>query len=370
MSSIGVPRLLAGPYPCGSEDIGGDWLPVALGLEEPNRHRTEVTRIGEGRGHMGSAFRVRFLCDHPDHPAPSFVVKLPAEEGPARHTAEQGGLYKREVRFFLDIAHRSPLRVPWCYAAGGADGAGFALVLEDLDQASEVDQVIGLDFDTAKGILLQLADFHAQWWDSADLPAMTWATRHTDEHRVSNLTGILAAGWPRLTTALHGRLPEGCHAAGADMAELLPAAFRALADEPQTLLHGDLRLDNLMFEGPNRPVAILDWQSISRGSAAIDVAYFLAQNLPADQLRLQGENLLEVYVQRLRECGVERSVEQMRRPMALAAPLTFAVASSLFVVTDASEERTRELARVMATRALAAVELFGHPRDTIVGVRP
>ena len=43
---------------------------------------------------------------------------------------------------------------------------------------------------------------------------------------------------PAFVTEIRARL-------GAKMAEILPGAFRALSHEPHTLLHGDVRLDNL-----------------------------------------------------------------------------------------------------------------------------
>lgn len=365
MSPFGPPRHLKAPFPAGADDLAAGWLPAALGLAPGGQHRTEVTRVGEGRGHMGSAFRVRFLSDEPDHPARSFVVKLPALEGPARQTAERGGLYDREVRFFLDVAHNSPVRAPRCYAAGYEHGKGFALVLEDLGGAAEIDQVIGIDPGRSRGILDQLADFHAAWWGAEALDTMSWATRHTDDHRVANLTHILEEGWPRLTAELGDSLPHGCHESGADMATILPLAFRALSHEPQTLLHGDVRLDNLLFEGADAPAAILDWQSISRGPAAIDVAYFLAQNLTAADLAAHGDDLLRGYQRRLADSGIDYAWPQLRRAVSLAMPLTFAVASSLFFLADVGEERTRDLAAAMASRAFAAVKLFGHPRDTL-----
>jgi hypothetical protein len=369
VSSSRPPRRLAGPFPRDAEDLGGDWLSTALGLAPDEQHRTEVSQIGHGRGHMGSAYRMRFLHDDARHPARSLVVKLPAPDGAARDTAERGGLYEREVRFFLDVAPRTPLRVPTCYAAGYAADGGFALLLEDLGGAQEIDQVVGIDLPRAHRVLQQLADFHSAWWESPQLDDMAWATRHTDEHRVANLTSILRQGWPRLVDALQDQLPHGCGPAGQDMADLLPAAFGVLAHAPQTLLHGDARLDNMLFEpDADAPAAILDWQSVSRGSAAVDVSFFLAQNLPASELQQHGDELLRTYHRRLADAGVAHDLHELRRAVSLALPLTFAVASSLFVLADVQEPRTRDLAAAMAQRALTAAEVFGHPRDLLVGV--
>ncbi|MEA3055453.1 MAG: hypothetical protein QOD30_885, partial [Actinomycetota bacterium] len=49
---------------------------------------------------------------------------------------------------------------------------------------------------------------------------------------------------------------------------------------PLTLLHGDLRADNLFFTpGPDREVVALDWQIAVTGRAAYDVGYLLAQSV-------------------------------------------------------------------------------------------
>lgn len=308
---------------------------------------------------MGSSYRLTFECDHASHPARSVIVKLPAPEAAARETANRGGLYVREFRFFNELAHRTTVRAPRCLAAGYAEPDGFALVLEDLGGAREVDQIAGCDVVHAKTVLAELAAFHASWWDQPALAEMTWVTRHTDAHRVDNLTRILRDGWPLLCETLADRLPPGALQVGSAMAEELPRAFRALSAEPQTLLHGDVRLDNLLFD---EWVVLLDWQSLSRGACAFDVSYFLAQNIPAEDLDVHGDELLASYQRGLAEAGVEYSTESLRRTISLALPLSFAVAASLFVVADADGTRTRELAAAMALRSLAALKHFGHPQ--------
>ena len=350
---------IAGPFPRNGEDLRGQWLAMTLGLSNQTTHDVRVTRIGEGRGHMGSAYRIAFSCSHDDHPIESVVVKLPAVNPAARATAERGGLYSREYRFFADVAPEGTIRAPRCFAAGYDPDAGFALVLEDLCEAHDVDQLSGLGAEHAMLLLGQLARFHAAWWRAPVLNSMTWATRHTDAHRVDNLVALLRVGWPRLCAEFADQLPSSAMHIGSAMTEQLATAFTALDAEPQTLLHGDLRLDNLLFEhadGPSEAV-VLDWQSISRGAAALDVSYFLAQNLPTHVIASHGDALLEHYCSELAHLDVSYSLPALRRAVALASPLTFAVAASLFVITE-EDQRTRELARVMATRAIAFAETF------------
>ena len=79
--------------------------------------------------------------------------------------------------------------------------------------------------------------------------------------------------------------------------------LEALCSGPETLLHGDMRLDNLFFreQGPDR-VVFFDWQLVRRGPAAYDLAYLLSGSLPADFGSADG--LLDVYHAELLKHGV------------------------------------------------------------------
>ncbi len=63
--------------------------------------------------------------------------------------------------------------------------------------------------------------------------------------------------------------------------------LRAFYDSaPETLLHGDMRLDNVSFfpagESGLEPIVLFDWQLAGRGPGAYDVAYFLSGALASD----------------------------------------------------------------------------------------
>ena len=83
--------------------------------------------------------------------------------------------------------------------------------------------------------------------------------------------------------------------------------LRALHGEaPQTLIHGDFRLDNLLFDqqGADGPIAI-DWQGVSRGPGVFDVAYFLSSSLDTEVPTEEERELVRGYHESLVACGVE-----------------------------------------------------------------
>ncbi|HEV2980378.1 MAG TPA: phosphotransferase, partial [Solirubrobacteraceae bacterium] len=74
---------------------------------------------------------------------------------------------------------------------------------------------------------------------------------------------------------------------------------------PQGLVHGDYRLDNLLFTHPDsaRPVTVVDWQTVGWGSAIADAAYFIGGSLPVAQRRSHERELFDGYHDALRQYG-------------------------------------------------------------------
>ena len=85
------------------------------------------------------------------------------------------------------------------------------------------------------------------------------------------------------------------------------AFTQSLAAGPTTLLHYDLRLDNLMFDADS--VIFIDWQLTRRGHPAYDVAYFLSSAVTDGDSAVP---LLQDYHRALVEHGVtDYSLDQL-----------------------------------------------------------
>jgi aminoglycoside phosphotransferase (APT) family kinase protein len=72
------------------------------------------------------------------------------------------------------------------------------------------------------------------------------------------------------------------------------------------LVHGDYRLDNLLFGGPagGAPVSAVDWQTIGIGLPARDLAYFLGNAMAPAARRKIERDLVGTYHRALRGHGV------------------------------------------------------------------
>jgi Ser/Thr protein kinase RdoA (MazF antagonist) len=65
------------------------------------------------------------------------------------------------------------------------------------------------------------------------------------------------------------------------------------ADAPVTLLHCDLRLDNVVFGGDE--CGFIDFQLVRKGPAAYDVAYFMTSAMREDASADEEETALRAY---------------------------------------------------------------------------
>jgi aminoglycoside phosphotransferase (APT) family kinase protein len=120
---------------------------------------------------------------------------------------------------------------------------------------------------------------------------------------------------------------------------------------PDTVTHGDYRLDNLMFESERGgyPVAAVDWQTPGQGSASGDVSYFLGAG-PLPEVRREIErSLVERYCEELAGYGVGVDGEefwlQYRRD-AYAGIIMSVVASQIV----GGSERSEAMFAAMASR--------------------
>lgn len=275
-------------------DLTPEWLTAVLG--HPVHH---VTAEPVGTGQIGSVYRLRLTGD--GVPA-RLLAKLPAADPGTRGML--AGAYRQEIRFYTEIAATVTVRTPRCYHAElHGDGSEFVLLLEDLAPARQGDQIAGCPVAHAHPAVANLAGLHAPRWCDSTLLAIEGFARNGPEEAATlrELYGPTAEIFldrlgDRLTPADHDTV-RACGSVIGDWLLARPERFG--------LVHGDYRLDNLLFTtGTSPTVTAVDWQTVNLGLPARDLAYFITTGLDPEIRRTAETGLVTTYHRRLAELGV------------------------------------------------------------------
>lgn len=227
------------------------------------------------------------------------------------------GWLQRPVFFLLE---KLPLRtVNWLLLkmidASGGTARRFVLVMEDIADARPPTQLAGGSIDDALDALVVLASFHAAHWGS-ERPAdrveqaghrgLLWPLTQTPKVWQASYQRNRAEFVDRFGTMVGAEKVAKLDDLQANLGEVLGSL-----SEPATLLHGDFRLDNLLIRESGEMV-VVDYQLLTLGNAAWDVAYFITTALSPD-LVSDEERMLAHYHEALVAAGrTDYSLDQLR----------------------------------------------------------
>ena len=324
----------------GSE-FTADWF-TDLFQEQYGAAVLDVSReiIGTGVGFVGEIHRCFLSWDATRGDLPtSVIVKVPSKLPLNRSLGEGLQLYEREVIAYEKLASKMGLPMPnvlysamdddptpWLDSVitflfsrlplGGVSWLTvkflelasknprlrrYVLVLEDIADARPPSQVEGGSLDDALISLETLAKFHAHHWMNEESIAVSdriWA--------LNRLPKVSQASYARNREEFIGRFGElvGDEKMRVidDTQDRLEDLLEPLAQDPWTLLHGDYRLDNIMFR-PNGEIVVIDYQLLSKGRPGWDVAYFITTALSADY-KSEEETMLKHYHETLLRAGI------------------------------------------------------------------
>ena len=326
--------------PQSADELTAEWFTSTVGFKLGARvvEVSSITTIGEGVGFLGALFRCGLKWDRAGVELPaSVIVKIPALPGTNRSSGETIQAYEREIvayrdlgpdmglpmpRFFYADFDKNPAKwlerpftflleklplaaVNWLLlrliALSGKVERRYLLVMEDIDDARPPAQVAGGSVDDAHAALGVLARFHAHHWmrsETVESDPILWPLDRTPK--------VWQASYARNRDVFRERFVDviGEHRLAALDAthDQLIELTNQLGSAPWTMLHGDYRLDNVLFR-PSGDLVVLDFQGITKGRPGWDVAYFITTALsPAH--RAEERNLLKAYHDALTESGV------------------------------------------------------------------
>jgi thiamine kinase-like enzyme len=370
--------------PASPREITPEWLTAALRAGGAQRlRRVEAVTwepIGDDRGFTGviAHLHVRYgqvdalgdlveLAGDGRHP-PTLIAKFPtaARSAPSLYRgshqldpAQLRAQYQRaarEVLFYrdvaLDMAASGWMSVPRLYYGAADEAAGrVVLLIEDVHDAQVGDVLRGCTLAQAEMALRAIAPLHARWWAHDTTEAFPWlpiwaGDIHARQERYNQQLGpFLKRFGQRIEPPLHDlliRLRSG-----------YTAVLNRLAAAPTALIHADLHLDNILFSPPSArvPVILLDWQGISRGPAAVDLALFLVGSLSVGQRRAHAHRLLRSYHAALVAQGVSGyTVEHLQDHWRLA--MLWNLAGIVGWLSSADWERAEGRERTLLEAAL------------------
>ena len=290
------------PIPRRPDDITAEWLAGVLGDGMPVP-LSGVEVVGIGTGQTGATYRVSVAYAGHQNLPDTFVIKLPAQDDTVRERVTFG--YRSECAFYTGVVHRVKVPTPQCFYCEISDDAlDYALLLADQAPAVQGDQIAGCGEREAQLAVTALAGLHGpSWCDPVwlDFPGIAFA--RPDATSAAGLGDVAQMSAEITLDKLGDRMSaEDRDTISATMKLVTPWL---LAERDRfALLHGDYRLDNLLFLPDGAGVTVVDWQTLGVGLPTRDLAYFTATSLKPDLRGAIERDLVAEYHQALAGYGV------------------------------------------------------------------
>jgi hypothetical protein len=347
-------------FPTQLEQFTPAWLARALGQADGALLDFQPKQIGTGQMCDSYRLTLNWARGVEDVPA-SIIIKCPSQDAASRHVAALTGTYVKEVGWYRDLAQGSSVPAPRCFHADIAeDEVDFVLLLSDLSPAVQGDQLRGLSLDGLLPSIDAAAALHAVLWGSSKLADYPWLQRDNKD--------MIRMLFPQAFAGFRERYAQRLSPEVLAIGEALVRNLDGfLAREPSTptLVHGDLRIDNILFLPDGSQSWLVDWQTVATGSGASDLAYLVGTSIAdKDERAAADQPAFDHWIAALKRRQVDVEEEALWREYRIGALSGYfmAVFASMNVVRT---ERGDEMFAVMAERpayqagALGSLELIG-----------
>ncbi len=346
-TAMSIPR-----YP---GDITAEWLSAALGRDDTTVRVTAVDVTAIGTGQTGATYRVsaKYAGDAEGLPE-TFVIKLPAQDDTVRDRVIIG--YRSECAFYAAVADRVQVPTPDCFYCEISDDAmNYALLLADQAPAAQGDQIAGCGEQEARLAVTALAGLHGpSWCDPVWLDFAGIAFTRPDEASAKGL-GEVARMSLDITLDKLGDRMSAADRETFTAAMGLVAPWLLAEQDRFALLHGDYRLDNMLFYPDASRVTVVDWQTLGVGLPARDLAYFTATSLKPELRAAIEKDLVDEYHRALSGYGVTGyDRETCWRDYRLGMPQALLI-SALGFAFAAATDRGDDMVLTMLSRGCQAI---------------
>jgi hypothetical protein len=348
---MSIPR-----YP---EDVTREWLSAVLSSPTTAVRVSDVDVAAIGTGQTGATYRVSVkYADDGGRLPDTFVIKLPAQDDTVRDRVTIG--YRSECAFYNAVADRVGVPTPQCFYCEISDDAlDYALLLADQAPAAQGDQIAGCGEREARLAVTALAGLHGpSWCDPVwlDFPGIAFA--RPDEASANGLGEVARMSAEITLDKLGDRMSAADREIFTATMDLVTPWLLAEHDR-FALLHGDYRLDNMLFYPDAASVTVVDWQTLGVGLPARDLAYFTATSLKPELRAAIESDLVDDYHRALSGYGVgDYDRETCWRDYRLGMPQALLISALGFAFATATD-RGDDMVLTMLTRGCQAIRDLG-----------
>lgn len=310
---------------------------------------------GIGTGQVGDTARFTLTYDRPTAAPATLAGKFASADPTSRGTAAAMMLYVKEVGFYRELAGMLAVRTPKVYAAEiNAEGTDFVLLFEDLAPERGGNQLEGCGLADAEAAIRQAAALHSATIGHPKVLNADWL--HGREGLLEQIGQLYHQAHAIFRERYDGQLAPDAMALCDELDKRVEGWLSRQPEEP-CLIHGDFRLDNMLFGVGNgaEPIAIVDWQTCAIGCAMTDVGYFMGCGIGSELRRPNEAALLALYAEEMARAGAPIAQDVMMRRYRVGAlhGLFTAVFSAAFVVrTERGDANFLSMARGAAELAL------------------
>jgi len=281
-----------------------------------------------------------------------YILKVGTNIAERKRWARELHVFDRELAaYHLLVPLRGKHSPHLYYGTTANQGSDGLLLMEEIKNARNIDQVRGLSWNDLRAAVLAIAQVHAQFWNSPSLKKAKGLPLHLymRAHELKkNLPRFFR--WARLSDEnqdLFSTLPNR-----------IPSVLTRLKKRPFTLVHGDLRSDNIFFQ--RKAVRFIDWGLSFVGCPAFDLARVAGGSSQKPLTLIQHVELFnlwhhELLRQKVRNYPSHEAWQDYRDTvlLTLTIPVTNAPTLAKF------STRGREMARVITTRFIFASHELG-----------
>ncbi len=287
--------------PKGIGDLTAEWLAAALAGSADGAQVTDLVAVPIASGGVSDAVRLVPTWDRPTPAPASLVAKVPSSDEGNRLTGFASRTFELEAGFYNELASTVWVSCPTCYFAHySLQQEGYVVLLEDMLPADAGDPLVGCSPSDAAAVMPELAALHSPRWGDPSLLGLNWLDRPTSNSvkaRAELVPSLFGGFVDRYGTRLDAEVLHLCE-------RLMDGLDHYLGERPGpwTVLHSDLRPDNLLFGRPR--VTVVDWDTVNIGPGLSDVSYFIGSALLPDLRRDFEYELVRAYHHHLATGGV------------------------------------------------------------------